>query len=67
MFWFGSLISFMDPIGIRVRVLGVPVFTIWGLDGQLVYFAVRGSLFAVAAVLILSASLMKSSNETTVA
>jgi hypothetical protein len=50
--WFNSVSSFMNPTGIRLRFFGIPVTTIWNAGGQFGYFAVRGLLFAVAAVLI---------------
>ena len=52
LFWVGSMASFMDPLGFRVRLLGIPVLAIWSAGGQFVFFAVRGATFVFAAFLI---------------
>lgn len=53
--WVGSLLSFMDPMAFRLRILGIPILTITSSGGQFLYFAARGLLFGIAAVLISSA------------
>jgi hypothetical protein len=53
--WIGSISSFMDPQGFKLRFFGVAFMTIWSVPGQFVYCAIRGLVFAAAAILTLSA------------
>jgi hypothetical protein len=50
--FFASFINYMDPIGFRVRVLGVPVTTIWNTFGQSIYLMGRAGLFVFAGLVI---------------
>jgi len=48
----GSFIDYMDPKGFQVLILGVPVATIWGTFGQLIYLTGRSALFIFAGLVI---------------
>lgn len=61
--WFSSMLSFMNPLGFHVRVLGVKVFTVWSPPGYFVYFGVRGLLFLAAGILVVNAPARRSAEE----
>jgi hypothetical protein len=50
--WVGSFVQFMDPIGARTRVCGLPFFMIWSIGGQFICFCARALLFGTVALLI---------------
>lgn len=55
MLWVGFMVSFVDPLSFRFRVLGVPLFTIQSPLAMFGYCVARAALFASAAYLVASA------------